>query len=427
MSGTHNLRELARQIAKDVTAVDDFIVSNKLPYPSSTADTPLLFPVDPSHGDVYKARIDAIQALDSLRGLLLSPPERAMLQMQYMETAALQALRRFDVFKAVPIDGHASYSQIAEQCSIPEDRLRRFLRYAMACGFFDERDGLVSHSASSAVFLRIPLWYDMLGMVTELAFPAMPNVVNAMQKFPGSSEPNETGLNVAFGMDKTAFEWFAEDEARSVLFANAMKATMSAPGYNAEFIVKGHDWARYSDGLIVDVGGSNGHVSVQLAKQFANLKFVVQDFPSAFKDAAESVPKDLRVRVEFMAHNFFETQPIRGASVYLLRWILHDWSDPYCVKILRALVPALRNGSRILIADNTMPPRGSLPNHEEKLRSFADLMMMAFHNSKERSPEQFWALFQEADPRFKLVEFRQPEGSSLGFMEVLFENESEEP
>lgn len=97
MSGTHKLRELARQIAKDVTAVDDFIVSNKLPYPSSAADTPLFFPIDPSNGDVHKARIDAIQALDSLRSLLLSPPERAMLQMSSVNSRFLPVnpIRRY--------------------------------------------------------------------------------------------------------------------------------------------------------------------------------------------------------------------------------------------------------------------------------------------------------------------------------------------
>jgi hypothetical protein len=30
----------------------------------------------------------------------------------------------------------------------------------------------------------------------------------------------------------------------------------------------------------------------------------------------------------------------RGPEGYFLRWILHDWSDKYALKILRALIPA---------------------------------------------------------------------------------------
>ena len=46
--------------------------------------------------------------------------------------------------------------------------------------------------------------------------------------------------------------------------------------------------------------------------------------------------------------------------------------------------------------------------------------MMAFHNAKERSIEEFVALFKEADPQFQYVGFKRPEGSILAFIEFAF-------
>ena len=48
-----------------------------------------------------------------------------------------------------------------------------------------------------------------------------------------------------------------------------------------------------------------------------------------------------------MEHNFFTEQPVKGAEVYF-RWILHDWSDEYALRILQSLVPAMQNGCRII-------------------------------------------------------------------------------
>ena len=48
-------------------------------------------------------------------------------------------------------------------------------------------------------------------------------------------------------------------------------------------------------------------------------------------------------------------------------------------------------------------------------------MMMAFHNSRERTLEEFQHVFREADPRFRIAGFKQPERSMLAFIEVVFE------
>lgn len=54
-------------------------------------------------------------------------------------------------------------------------------------------------------------------------------------------------------------------------------------------------------------------------------------------------------RIEFVVHDFFDVNPVRGADVYWLRYVLHDWSDEYCVRILGAIKESMGPRSRILI------------------------------------------------------------------------------
>ncbi|KAL9074671.1 MAG: hypothetical protein Q9157_004300 [Trypethelium eluteriae] len=122
--------------------------------------------------------------------------------------------------------------------------------------------------------------------------------------------------------------------------------------------------------------------------------------------------------VEWMAHDFFAPQPVKGAAVYLLRWVLHDWADGYAVEILRALVPALEPGARLCVAEVVLPGPGSGSLFEERQVRSMDLAMLGFHNAKERDRGEWEELLRRADARFRLVEARRPEGSMLTCMEV---------
>ena len=69
-----------------------------------------------------------------------------------------------------------------------------------------------------------------------------------------------------------------------------------------------------------------------------------------------------------MPHDFFDPEPANlsssrsgnGNLVFYLRMILHDWPDKYCVKILKNLVPALKDGSVVLVNESVVPPMGTV-------------------------------------------------------------------
>lgn len=128
-------------------------------------------------------------------------------------------------------------------------------------------------------------------------------------------------------------------------------------GYGPEALLQYFTDHNLTQGTLVDVGGSHGSFSIPLVKKFPNLRGIVQDQPKVVEVGTKHIPEDLKDRIEFRAHNFFAEQSIQ-ANIYLLRWILHDWSDEYAIKILRALIPALRNGARIIIHEYIVPEPG---------------------------------------------------------------------
>lgn len=67
-------------------------------------------------------------------------------------------------------------------------------------------------------------------------------------------------------------------------------------------------------------------MSLRLARLHPGLKFVIQDRPAVLKQATAMWRKEyleaLETRVTMMPHDFFDTNPAKGAAVYLLRHIM---------------------------------------------------------------------------------------------------------
>jgi hypothetical protein len=57
----------------------------------------------------------------------------------------------------------------------------------------------------------------------------------------------------------------------------------------------------------------------------------------------------------------FQDQPkvVDRKVVFFVRAILHNWSDKYACRILRAILPALKPGDRIVLNEQIMPEPGT--------------------------------------------------------------------
>lgn len=175
--------------------------------------------------------------------------------------------------------------------------------------------------------------------------------------------------------------------------------------------------------LCVKVGGSTGSASIALAKAYPHLQFIVQDLPAnaenGQKAVSESQPDEIKSRITFQGHNFMQPEPVRGAQIYLLRMILHDWSDTEAITIIRNLAAAMDPAvSRLLIMDTVLPKPGSVPVSVERIARARDLTMLQAFNSKERHLDDWEALFKATNSGIELISVNQPFGSAMSVMEV---------
>ena len=137
-----------------------------------------------------------------------------------------------------------------------------------------------------------------------------------------------------------------------------MQAFGEGPDISPDFLVDNFPWHVLGSGTVVDLGGSNGSVSMLISKAYPALRFVVQDRPpvieATLKTTLPALPVDLVGKVEFMPHDFFTEQHV-VADLYLVRYIFHNWPDAYAIKILRQLIPVMKPGARILVHDHLLP------------------------------------------------------------------------
>jgi SAM-dependent methyltransferase len=135
-------------------------------------------------------------------------------------------------------------------------------------------------------------------------------------------------------------------------------------------LIDSYEWENLGLAKILDVGGGYGPVSIGLAKAFPSLTFVVQDFADVIEDGPSHVPAEISSQITFMAYDMLTPQTVRDADVVFFRAVLHNWTDHYCLKILRNQIPALKKGSRLIIVEPQLPEPGKLTWYAEKrLRS----------------------------------------------------------
>ena len=63
-------------------------------------------------------------------------------------------------------------------------------------------------------------------------------------------------------------------------------------------------------------------------------------------------------------YDFFTTQPVKNASIFLLKQVLHDWSDLYAAKILTQLRAAAAPTTKLIIVESIVAYACHDPNSE---------------------------------------------------------------
>lgn len=144
-------------------------------------------------------------------------------------------------------------------------------------------------------------------------------------------------------------------------------------------------------------------MSIFLAQKYPNLKCIVQDVSSNDIEFQAILPPHLKSRVTFQTHDFFKPQSTH-ADIFFLKHILHDWPDFLAISILQNLRPVLQRGNKLVLYEGIIPQHTPQNTNEVTpiLRSLGalDLQMLALHNAKERTVEEWRVLVEMADPGF---------------------------
>lgn len=359
-----------------------------------------------------------------VRVLTQGPEEAHTNSLQYNDNFSLQAIVEFKIAHAVPINGTATYHDIASAVKLPEVKVRQLVRHAMTNRiFYEPSPGIVAHTAASRTLRNEEVLSTWIALCSGEFFPAAARGVDALQKLPDSQEPSEAGW--AFGhncVGTPMFKVAMSDPARAKRFGVGMASLAGGPGYELAYTAQCYDWAALGEATVVDLGGSHGFLSVDLAKRFPDLKFVVQDLPKAIDSVdPETIPADVRDRVDFMAHDFYTPQPVKDADAYVYRWIMHNNSDKYAVKMLRALIPALKPGARVIINDLCLVPPGHEDDWDNRITRNMDLTMLKLLNAREREDHDWQDLFRQADARFKYKGHKTLPGYRMAVMEAVWE------
>ncbi len=150
---------------------------------------------------------------------------------------------------------------------------------------------------------------------------------------------------------------------------------------------------------LVDVGGGHGSLLATILKANPKLKGVLFDQPSVIARAQRDqhvAAKGIAERCTLESGSFFERVPA-GGDAYIMKYILHDWNDEQCVKILQNCRDAMNQKGRVLVVDNVIPP-GNDPNWGK----LVDIQMLII-GGRERTKKEFAGIFAQAGLKMRRV------------------------
>nr|QLI49050.1 O-methyltransferase 1 [Gloriosa superba] len=182
----------------------------------------------------------------------------------------------------------------------------------------------------------------------------------------------------------TAFEYHGVNPRINKVFNNAMASNSTIILRKILEIYKGFEGVTQ----LVDVGGGLGITLKMIISKYPHIKGINYDLPHVISDAP-TLPG-----VENIGGDMFVEIP--SASTIFMKWILHDWSDEHCLKILKNCWKALPNGGKAIIMEAILPetPKTDAASQEA---FYSDLCMLISNvGGKERTRNEFKSLAMDA-------------------------------
>jgi hypothetical protein len=204
---------------------------------------------------------------------------------------------------------------------------------------------------------------------------------------------------------------WSQDPNASAVF-RAVMGTAPAEDYMA--IARAWDFSQYQ--TVADLGGGGGSLVAAVLEAFPHVQGVLVDRPESIDGAASRFESaEFAGRCKLIAADLTKGVP-PGASVYMLKHVLHGYVDEAAAEILghcRSVLPA--NG-RVLIIEFLLPDLVDHVDRDLEQRLMSDLNMLVVTGGKERSATEWKHLL--ASTCFKCERIIQVPGDLVSIVEA---------
>lgn len=209
-------------------------------------------------------------------------------------------------------------------------------------------------------------------------------------------------FEAAHGMD--IFTYFSQHPEDEQIFQNTMSA------YSRRIIpavLGAYDFSQFA--TVIDIGGGHGILMEQLLRSCKNTRGIVFDQPAVIEGTKQFMKRSgLEDRCKCVGGSFFESVP-EGAEAYIMKHIIHDWSDEESVAILSNCRKAMGNKGKLLLLEIVLDS-GNETNYD----TLVDMEMLTKTTGKERTQAEFEQLYLESGFRLSRV---VPTSSTVSIIE----------
>lgn len=283
--------------------------------------------------------------------------------------------------------GPKSSADLASQIGAHPRALYRLMRATACVGVLSEGpDGQFSQTPLSAVLCK-----NANPSLRALAIMGTRDWhVRGWERLAYCVRTGKTALDEVYG--KPLWEHFKENPAEAQVFNDAMTALsmIDSPAVAEAYSFDGI-------GSIVDVAGGHGLLLATILARNPKLKGTLFDAPHVIEGARNGPLKPVMARCTLVSGDMFASLPA-GADAYIMKHIIHDWTDELCIKLLKACRKAVNPSGKLLVVDCVIQP-----GNDFAPAKFLDIQMLLFPGGCERTEQEFRELFAAGGWRLNRV------------------------
>lgn len=258
------------------------------------------------------------------------------------------------------------------------ENLYRLMRLLSSVGVFHEDENRIfSNTATSELLAK-----DHPQSLRSLTLFYSQEMSKSFDHLTHCIKEGKPAFDLAF--HQPVFTYFRHHPQASCSFNAAMKEKSQAVIASC---LEVFDFGQFRS--VYDIGGGMGHFVAALLEAYPTMHGTLYELPDVISSSRSSL-RHLEPRCSLVPGDFFQTIPKNG-DVYLLKSVLHDWSDEKALKILRNCHDAMKNNAKLVIVEPVMRS----PNQKDRAK-LMDVFMMAVTGGKERSEQEFNNILSQA-------------------------------